>query len=153
MVEKALVIIWYVLILIPAFFWFFLIREFNKKANVKFPSVVYAILYLIPILGHCWIAWSFLKDLREVEVKYKTSLTPLWKTYITKFVLPDIFLISGLSIFTMIGIFFFLIPVMGSSMGNFLVWIAPFIPFISFLWVMWGFWSTYKIVRKLNLIS
>lgn len=148
--EQFLAILWYILILIPAIFWFLLIREFNAKTNSKFPSVASALLYLIPILGHCYVAWSFLKDLKEIQIKYHSNPIALSKTYITKFVLPDLFLVVGLNIFVIVGIFFFFIPVVGGPIGNSLIWLATFVPYLSFIWVAWGFWSTYKIVRNLT---
>ena len=148
--EQSLAIFWYILILIPAIFWFFLIREFNAKTDSKFPSVAYILLYLIPILGHCWIAWNFLKDLREIQIKSHSNPIALGKTYLTKFVLPDLFLVVGLYIFVIIGIFFFFVPVVGGQIGNSLVWLATFVPYISFIWVAWGFWSTYQIVKNLT---
>lgn len=148
--EQLLVTFWYILILIPALFWFFLIRKFNRKTNSKFPSIVYTLLYLIPILGHSWIAWSFLNDLREIQIKYHNKPIALGKTYVIKFILPNLFLFVGLNIFVIVGIFFFFIPVVGGPIGNILVWLATFIPYLSFIWVSWGFWSTYKIVKNLT---
>ncbi len=148
--EQSLLVSWYVAMFIPAIFWYFLIKEFNAKAHAKFPCIVYSILYLIPILGHCWIAWSFLNDLKEVQIKSRADSVPVNKTYITKFVLPDIFLVLGLNIFVFIGIFIFLIPVIGSYVGNSLIWLATFVPFISFIWIAWGFWSTFRIVKNIK---
>lgn len=147
---QSFAILYYILILTLAFFWFFLIREFNKKTGSKFPSVLYGLISLIPIIGHCGIAWSFLKDLKEFQLKSRAEVISIGKIYVTRFLLPDIFLVVGSFIFVLVGIFFFTVPVIGGTIGNIFIWLAPFVQYLSFIWLAWGFWSVYQIVRKLT---
>ena len=147
--EQFLATLWYILVLIPIIYWFFILRILNTKTNSTSLSVLFSLFYLIPLFGHLWLAWSFLKDLRETQIKSNTTPVILTKTYITKFVLPYIFLIIGLNIFVIVGILFLLIPYIGGPIGNSVIWLATFVPYLSFIWLTWGFWSVYTVVKKL----
>jgi hypothetical protein len=146
MLTEILAYIWYIMLIIQAFLWFFLVREFNKKEKTSFPSLVYAILYLIPGV-HYFISWSFIKDIQEIQIKTnaKNSI-PVFKTYLWKLALPHFFLAVGLPVFSFLGVVLILfIPALGESITKF----AVAVPYLSFIWLVWGFKSLFNIVHTL----
>ncbi len=148
--DQILGILWYTLLIIPALFWFFLIKEFNKKTHSKLPAAIYSIIYIVPFVGHCYISWSFLNNLKEKQAELHTKFTtPILNIYLIKFVIPYILMVSGLFIFTTLGILSILIPIIGGFLSDLLLWIAVITPYISFIWLSWEFWSIHKILKAI----
>jgi hypothetical protein len=147
MLIEILAYLWWAMMIIPAFFWFFIIREFNKKTKAHFPSFVYPIFYLIPLV-HYFISWSFIHDIREAQNRSRVS-NPLsvFKTFLWKLALPYFFLTGGLYITTLIGTMLILVvPIVGEAVVNFATWV----PYISFIWLAFGFWSLMKTIKSMN---
>lgn len=140
---QTLASLWYILLLTPAIFWFFLISNFNKKYKSKFPALLYSIIYLIPLIGHAFLSWSFVKDLEEVQQDSKKIL-PI-KTYLLYLVLPYLFMLCGphLVIIVIILLTLVEIPLIGS-----LVFLTPLVPLVSFIWIACGFWKLNKIISE-----
>lgn len=135
-------ILWYVLILVPAIFWFFLVRNFNVKYKAKFPAIIYSIIYLAPLFGHAFLSWSFVKDLTEAQQSNKISLS---KVYLAYLVLPYLFMLCGLYIFIFVGV---VLTGKGIPVIEPLAFLATFVPYISFVWLAWGFWKINKIISN-----
>ncbi len=147
MLDEILAYAWYALLIIPAFFWFFLIREFNKREKVGFPSFAYAIFYLIPFV-HYWISWSFINDLRETQIKLRVeNPVPVFKTYFFKLALPHLCLLAGVHIFTLLGVAFILfLP----ALGDLIVTFAGAVPYIAFIWLAFGFKSLANTIKAIK---
>lgn len=141
---EALDILWYVLVLVPAIFWFFLIRNFNRKYKSKFPAILYSVIYLVPLIGHAAISWSFVNDLKEAQV---TKKIPALKTYLLYLALPDLFLLCGLQLFILVGV---ILTVIGIPLIGVLAFLASFVPYVSFIWLAWGFWKLNKMISASN---
>ena len=147
MLTEILAYVWYAMLIIPAFFWFFLVREFNKKEKTSFPSFIYAIFYLIPGV-HYWISWSFIRDVREAQIKSQVkNPLPVFKTFLFKLALPHFFLAAGLYLVTFLGIIFIvLLPIL----GNLIVKFAAAVPYISFVWLAFGFRSLARTIKSMK---
>lgn len=140
--DQALGILWYILALIPAIFWFFLIRNFNRKYKSKFPAILYSIIYLVPLVGHAFLSWSFVKDLAEAQ---QVNKIPVLKTYLVYLALPDFFMLCGLYLFILVGV---LLTAIGIPLIGPLAFLATFVPYVSFIWLAWGFWKLNRIVSE-----
>jgi hypothetical protein len=134
--------LWFVLVFVPAIFWFFVVRKFNKVQKASFPAILYSIFYLIPFV-HFFISWSFVKDIAEKRANFPTK-----KTYFINLALPYIFLTVGLQLFVIIGVILdaigipFALDVFG--------FLATVVPYASFVWFSWGFWSLGKTIDAIS---
>jgi hypothetical protein len=133
-------ILWFVLAIVPAVFWFFVVKEFNKTHKSAFPALLYPLFYLIPFV-HFYISWSFVKDVAEKQINF-----PVVKTYFVNLALPYVFLTVGLQLFVIVGV---ILDIVGIPFAlNIFSYLATLVPYVSFVWFAWGFWSLQKrIVR------
>ena len=135
-------ILWFILVIIPAIFWFLLVRKFNKTYKATFPAILYSILYLIPFV-HCYISWSFVNDVTEKQANF-----PRVKIYFVNLILPYFFLTVGLQLFVIIGA---ILDAVGIPFAlNFFASLATIAPYISFIWLAWGFWSLQKSIDNFS---
>src|SRR5205809_832689 len=83
-----------VLRVIPAVFWYLLVRSYNRESRNKLPALMYGLFYLVP-LAHYLLSRNFIYAVQQVRLTSRNSHPiPLFKTYLIKMAAPYFFLSS-----------------------------------------------------------